>query len=97
MYLLLYRRLVQFLISVVLKMAEDLQNRLDFFFTLVIGLQRTKNSSWNDNVLFNFVHFFQTHAHCANLVRYFHFGILIFRPIFDEFSTDLHSTNCLST
>ena len=44
LYLLLYRRCVQFLISVVLKVAENLQ--IDWNFTLVIGVQRAKNSSW---------------------------------------------------
>ena len=33
LYLLLYRRLVQFLISVVLKMAENLQKRLEFYIS----------------------------------------------------------------
>ena len=33
LYLLLYRRLVQFLISVVLKMAENLQNKLEFYIS----------------------------------------------------------------
>ena len=33
LYLLLYHRLVQFLISVVLKMAEDLQNKLEFYIS----------------------------------------------------------------
>ena len=33
LYLLLYRRLVQSLISAVLKMAENLQNKLEFYIS----------------------------------------------------------------
>ena len=65
--LLLDRRFIHILNSVVLKIAESLQDRPEFY-----------NSTWG--AIFALSHF-----------------STIFRRIFDEISTDVHSASCLST